>query len=152
MTSNGEAGWRWRNVPVPEAHVGGLVVGAALEWLRPWGLPRYGPLVSVLGLALLLVGVGVVAWAVRTVGRQAIESPTALVTDGPYRSSRNPMYLGWTAGYLGVALLVDLPWALVLLPAVLAVVHRQVGREERALERRFGDEYRRYRRAVRRYL
>ena len=62
------------------------------------------------------------------------EETTALVTDGPYRLTRNPGYLSFTLIYLSVALLADAPWVLVPLPAVLALIDRGViVREERYL-------------------
>lgn len=100
-----------------------------------------------IGIGLLLIG-----WAVRTIGDQESQDPAALVTTGPYAVSRNPMYVGWTALYLGIALVLNTVWLFVLLPAVLATCHRVVRREERSLEREFGDGYRAYRREVRRYL
>ena len=62
------------------------------------------------------------------------------------------MYLAWTAGYVGVALVAGTAWPLLLLPFVLAATHLAVLAEERSLERRFGATYRRYRASVRRYL
>jgi protein-S-isoprenylcysteine O-methyltransferase Ste14 len=78
---------------------------------------------------------------------------TALVTDGPYRFSRNPMYLGFTFIYLGVACWVNTAWPVVLLPLVLLVMqYGVILREEAYLERKFGEEYRAFRRRVRRWL
>ena len=78
---------------------------------------------------------------------------TALVTNGVYRFTRNPMYLAMALLYLGAALAADSVLALVLLPPLLVLVRVGViSREERYLERRFGDEYRRYRSSVRRWL
>jgi protein-S-isoprenylcysteine O-methyltransferase Ste14 len=78
---------------------------------------------------------------------------TALAVHGPYRYTRNPMYLAMTIFYLGLTLLVNTLWPLVLLPAVLLVVQRGViNREERYLERTFGDAYRAYKARVRRWL
>lgn len=144
--------WRWRNVPVPEAHVGGLVVGAGLHLVRPWPLPMERPLALVSGGMLVALGLATVAWAVLAAGRDDVAAPTALVTDGPYRYSRNPMYVGWSGLYLGIALVAGATWPLAVFPVVAVVVHREVRREERALERQFGEVYRRYRQAVRRYL
>jgi protein-S-isoprenylcysteine O-methyltransferase Ste14 len=77
------------------------------------------------------------------------DQPTlALVTDGAFRFSRNPLYLAATGLYVGVALLVDALWPLVLLIPMLAVV----AREERYLEAKFGDAYRAYKARVRRWL
>jgi protein-S-isoprenylcysteine O-methyltransferase Ste14 len=62
------------------------------------------------------------------------------------------MYLAWTLGYVGVALVAGTAWPLLLLPVVLLATHVAVLREERSLERRFGAAYRRYKVTVRRYL
>jgi protein-S-isoprenylcysteine O-methyltransferase Ste14 len=80
-------------------------------------------------------------------------SSTALVTDGPYRWTRNPMYLGMTFVYLGLAIAADSLTALVLLIPVLIIIQTQViAREERYLESKFGDEFRAYTARVRRWL
>jgi protein-S-isoprenylcysteine O-methyltransferase Ste14 len=78
---------------------------------------------------------------------------TALVTGGVYRFTRNPIYLALAVLYAGSALALDSVVALSLLPPLLALV--QVGvirREERYLEAKFGDEYRRYKASVRRWV
>jgi len=78
---------------------------------------------------------------------------TALVTSGPYRFSRNPMYVGVTGLLVGLALITRIGWLLILLVPVLGVMHRGVvRREERYLGRKFGSEYDAYRSRVRRYL
>ena len=77
----------------------------------------------------------------------------AIVTDGPYRLSRNPAYLGMTLTYAGISLLSDSPWALAPLPIAVAVVDRGViAREEGYLERKFGAAYLDYKRGVRRWI
>ncbi len=76
----------------------------------------------------------------------------ALVTDGPFRFTRNPIYLAFTLITVGLAALRNTRWILVLLGPALAVLHKGViEREERYLEQRFGEDYRRYRRRVRRW-
>lgn len=78
---------------------------------------------------------------------------TAFVTDGPYRFTRNPLYLGLTAVYMGISALAGSLWAVLLLPGVLTVMRRGViEREERYLEGKFGEEYRRYKERVRRWI
>ena len=62
------------------------------------------------------------------------------------------MYVAWTLGYVGVTLIASTAWPLLLLPLVLVVTHVVVLREERSVERRFGDAYRSYKTSVRRYL
>jgi protein-S-isoprenylcysteine O-methyltransferase Ste14 len=77
----------------------------------------------------------------------------ALVTTGPYRFSRNPMYLGLTAAYFGLALVLNWAWPLVLLPVVLGALSALViDREERHLASSFGTAYTEYRRHVRRWF
>nr|MBA2578847.1 isoprenylcysteine carboxylmethyltransferase family protein [Euzebyaceae bacterium] len=78
---------------------------------------------------------------------------TALVAAGPYRFTRNPMYLGLSAGTAGVALITGNPWVLALLvPAVGVADAAFIRPEERYLERTFGDAYRAYRTRVRRWI
>jgi len=75
-----------------------------------------------------------------------------LVTWGPYRISRNPMYLSLTAAYLGIALVNNYAWPLVLLPVALAGMTIIIKREERYLHGAFGDAYDQYCRHVRRWV
>jgi len=78
---------------------------------------------------------------------------TALVTEGPFRSSRNPIYVALTLLYLGVASLVNALWILLLVvPVLLVIRYRVIAREEAYLARKFGDAYRQYMAQVRRWL
>jgi protein-S-isoprenylcysteine O-methyltransferase Ste14 len=75
------------------------------------------------------------------------------VTDGPYRLTRNPMYLGLLLLYIGVACWFGLVWPLLLAPVLVWVMGVSIiDREERYLARKFDDEYRRYKAHVRRWL
>ena len=111
-----------------------------------------------LGGALLVGGVGLIRWWMRSFRRADTPLPpweptTALVTDGPFRLTRNPAYLANALMFAGIALLANAPWAVLPLPVVLAVIQRGViEREERYLERRFGQEYRRFRARTRRWI
>jgi protein-S-isoprenylcysteine O-methyltransferase Ste14 len=70
---------------------------------------------------------------------------TGIVTDGPYRFTRNPIYIGFTMVYLGVSALVNALPSVLLLPLVLRLMRRGViEREEHYLEQKFGDEYVQY--------
>ena len=81
------------------------------------------------------------------------EPTTRLVTEGPFRYTRNPDYLSASIIYAGVASLANALWAILLLPIVLVVTQRDViEREERYLERKFGEEYLRYKARVRRWI
>ena len=78
---------------------------------------------------------------------------TALITGGPFRFSRNPAYVALVLLYAAAAIAVDSAWILVMLvPAIIVLQQGVIVREERYLERRFGDVYRDYRTRVRRWL
>jgi protein-S-isoprenylcysteine O-methyltransferase Ste14 len=78
---------------------------------------------------------------------------SGIVTEGPFRYTRNPAYLSMTTIYAGIAALARASWAFLLLPVALGVIRRGViEREERYLERKFGEEYLRYKASVRRWI
>jgi protein-S-isoprenylcysteine O-methyltransferase Ste14 len=107
---------------------------------------------------LIVTGAGLMGTFVRAFGRARTPvdpyTPSeAIVTDGPYRLTRNPGYLGMTLTYAGIAIVSSAPWALVPLPIAIAVIDRGViAREERYLERKFGERYTDYKRRVRRWI
>ena len=144
--------WRWGNIPIPDAHLVGLGTGILLQVVLPWSLPWPAWIGHGAGWPLLLAGMWLGAWAVRAAARVDLERPNQLVDSRPYAFSRNPMYVAWTLGYAGAALVTGTAWPLLLLPVVLVVTHLVVLREERSLERRFGDAYQSYEASVRRYL
>lgn len=77
----------------------------------------------------------------------------ALIVDGPYRFTRNPLYLSLALIYAGLALVLASLWSLALLVPVLVVIdNHAITKEERYLERRFGNEYLHYRERVRRWI
>ena len=78
---------------------------------------------------------------------------STLVIVGPYKITRNPMYLGLAFVYLGVAVAGQSVWALILLPVVLTIIQRRaIEPEEAFLERRFGADYVGYKEKVRRWI
>jgi protein-S-isoprenylcysteine O-methyltransferase Ste14 len=78
---------------------------------------------------------------------------TTVVTRGPFRYSRNPLYLSLALLFLGVSFAMSTWWGVIVAVPVLLVMHYGVVlREERYLEEKFGDVYRQYRGRVRRYL
>ena len=135
----------------------GLALGFILHLLAPHSIVGH-PLDYVLAIALLVAGIGLGSWARWHLKRRGTpvdprRATTALVTDGPYRYSRNPLYLRVTLLYLAVALFVNDVWLLAVLPLVIVVMRVGViGREERYLEAKFGQEYRAYKATVRRWL
>jgi protein-S-isoprenylcysteine O-methyltransferase Ste14 len=81
------------------------------------------------------------------------EPVKALVIEGPFKVTRNPIYVGFTLIYIGIALLVNTLWPLLLLPVVQNVMRQGViEREERYLERKFGQEYLAYKERVPRWI
>ena len=145
--------------PPPFIYLGALVLGLAAKrfvTLRSFGidwrlLATTGVLLFVAGVAMMLAAAGLF----RRLGTNAppTQPTTLIVTTGPYRWTRNPMYLAMALIYAGLAIGFDGPIALTLLPLVLIIIQTQViAREERYLEAKFGDEYRRYKVEVRRWL
>ncbi len=115
------------------------------------------PWPGILGPACLVIGLLALPalFAFRRAGTrpEPWKPSTALVISGPYRFTRNPMYVGMTFLYLGITCWVNTLWPLPLLPLVLVVMqYGVIAREEAYMERRFGEEYRAYRARVRRWL
>lgn len=129
-----------------------------LRWLLPLRLAADGMPLVYAGVALALAGLGIGFWgralmvAART-NLDPMKPATAIVTGGPFRFSRNPLYVGMTMLYVGLTLAFNTWWGFVLLVPLLAVMHFGVIlREEVYLEAKFGDEYRRYKGLVARYV
>ena len=145
------------SVPPPVIYLVGFALGFALqtEARLPALSPIPGLVISIVALAL---GGGLALSSVqqfRRVGTTLDPStPTrSLVTCGAYALTRNPIYVGLTLAYAGTAILTGTTWALVVLAAVLLIVDRSViAREERYLERAFGEDYLRYKAHTRRWI
>ena len=142
----------------PIAWAVAVIAGFALDWLEPlpvlpedWPNGLLGAVVFVLALALAI-------WAMDTMTRAGTNVPTnrpttAMVESGPYRFTRNPIYLGMFGGLIGLAIAFDSPWLLLMLvPFALVIRYGVVAREEAYLERKFGQAYRDYRKRVRRWF
>jgi len=152
------SGARVRVLP-PLVFLAVLAVGLVLDWLLPLTIPGTGGVpLRLTSAVLLLAGLGVTAWAGASMHRaRTTVSPwaavSALVTAGPFRFTRNPIYLGDLLFYLGVSLWVGSWWPVLLLPLVFLAMQRLViGPEERYLSARFGADYTAYRARVRRWL
>lgn len=110
------------------------------------------------GWALVAAGLALAVWAALAFRRARTsivprQRPSALVSTGPYRYSRNPIYLADLVILAGVALILRAPWALLLVPAFQQVLLRQfILPEEAVLEQDLGQPYRAYRARVRRWL
>jgi protein-S-isoprenylcysteine O-methyltransferase Ste14 len=143
--------------PPPLLYIIGLAIGFGLDAVLPSAsLPR--AMAWSAGGALLAAGLFLAASFFAAFRRARtpvdVRKPTsAVVTTGPYRLSRNPGYLSLALIYAGIAILASSLWAFVsLIPTLLLVEYGVIRREERYLERRFGEEYRRYKAQTRRWV
>ena len=143
---------RWSNVPIPETHVAALVAAAVLHFVVPLRLPINGRARRAIGIPMLAAGIGVAAWAVASAGLTDVEADDALVTDGAYALSRNPMYVGWSTGVIGLAVWTQSAWLLATSVLAVRLLDREIDREEGRLLARFGAAYTAYREGVPRYV
>ncbi len=141
----------------PLVYLASLVTGVALQFAKP--LPFLPPTLNVtLGASLVGVAIALFLYSVtkfRAAGTPvpARKPTTVIVRTGPYRFSRNPIYLGFSVFQLGIALWVNSLWLLATLVGAVVLIHFVViRREELYLEHRFGTEYLDYKASVRRWL
>lgn len=147
------------HLPPPLIYAAGVAAG--------WGLNRWHPLPITAGASRVRVAAGaagVLVWLAIFLGaliafRRARTTlipnrpAAAVVTEGPYRFTRNPMYVSLVALYLGITLLMNTWWPMLFLPVVVFAIDRAViAREERYLASAFPTDYRAYARRVRRWL
>ncbi len=143
----------------PLIFLGFLAAATVLEAILPLSIPVAHSLARVVAGAVLAAG-GFVMIAIGTRRFTAAGTnipptlpTTALVVDGIYGRTRNPLYLGTTLIYLGLGVAAGSLWAIGLLVPLLWVINvGVVKREERYLERKFGDAYRAYKARVRRWI
>ena len=146
------------SVPPPLIFVIGFLIGLAVEYVIPVAAPPLPVRVAV-GLLGLVGFIYFDSRAMRGFGRAGTsvlpfgDRTTAIVTGGPYRFTRNPMYVGMTLLYVGAAAATGVMWAFAALPMVLIVIRYYViAREEAYLTAKFGDPYREYQSRVRRWI
>jgi protein-S-isoprenylcysteine O-methyltransferase Ste14 len=144
--------------PPPLLYVVAFLLGQRLQASFPLPLLLPKTLRTFLGGALLGSGITTGALAVREMRSagtniQPQQPTTALVVEGPYRFTRNPIYLSMTLVYGGLTLLTNVLWPLLLLPLALQILKRGViKREEQYLEHKFGAQYQSYKESVPRWL
>lgn len=142
----------------PFLYLSFLVAGVVVGLFSPLPLVDEPQPVRIAGGLLLLAGVALMSLCLRRFSAAGTNVPTylpvkALVVEGPYRLSRNPIYVGMTAIYVGVGLLLNSGWVLILaIPLLLVMRYGVIAREERFLEEKFGAPYRDYKTRVRRWL
>lgn len=144
--------------PVPVAAVSGLAMGLSTflwpgwRWPNPW-LTGTGAALGFLGGVLALGGIAAFRAARTTTNPLRSGAPSALVTSGVYRLSRNPMYAGLLLCLAGWALHLAHPLPFLVPPLFVAYMNRfQIAPEERSLAERFGADFAAYRNRVRRWL
>jgi protein-S-isoprenylcysteine O-methyltransferase Ste14 len=144
--------------PPPFVYGGAVLAGLGLEQLWPLHLLPEGDLAHYAGWFVLAPALLLVMWAMRSFARAKTaiipyNTTTTIVAYGPYRFTRNPMYVAMALAQVGFALMFASAWILVLLLPVLVVIrHGVIAREERYLERKFGDSYLKYKNSVRRWF
>lgn len=136
-----------------------IALGFVLQWLLPLGLVANADRSwrIVMGAVVLAAGVLTCAISRRSLVRRGtnvnpLRATNALATDGIYRRTRNPIYVGGNIAMIGIAIVFALDWLLLLVvPSGLILHFGVVLREEQYLERKFAEEYRRYKARVPRY-
>src|SRR5206468_1549983 len=141
----------------PVLFIGTLLLGLLLHYLWPVHVTQLLG-VRIVGVTLAVASIALAVWGSKTMRRAGtnvmpIKPALTIVTNGPFRFSRNPLYLANVIFYTGLSLAFNAVWPLVLLAPMLLVVHWGIiRREERYLESKFGDTYRAYKARVRRWL
>ena len=144
-------------VPPPLIYLLALLLGLVLDRRLHVPFLSHG-VARVLGWPLVGGGLALVVWFARTMQGadttlRTDKPVSSLVQNGPFRYSRNPGYLSLAMLYAGIAILRNALWAILFLPLLLLVTQRElIEREERYLERTFGEEYLAYKRRVRRWV
>jgi protein-S-isoprenylcysteine O-methyltransferase Ste14 len=144
----------------PALLIGTLLLGLLLSVLSPWPLFTTHPafLIRTGAGVLAVAGASLVIWGRTTMVRAGTNVPPhkptlAIVTASPFRFTRNPLYLGGTLVYFGLAIVLGSAWLLLLLaPMVLVLQWGIIHREERYLESKFGEIYVAYKSRVRQWF
>jgi protein-S-isoprenylcysteine O-methyltransferase Ste14 len=136
------------------AFVGGL----ALDWLYPLRFVPAEVASGWVGAAVFACGLALALWAIATFRNagtrvETYKATSVIVENGPYRFTRNPIYVGMFVGLIGLAIGFDSLWILVALVAFFLIIRfGVVAREEDYLARKFGSAYLAYKTRVRRWL
>jgi len=145
-------------IPVPWVFVLAYLVGVGLEYLWPFELLEAPRSISFAGGVLFAIGAGIAGWAwviFRRAGTTTVpgQPSLSLITRGPYRASRNPMYVGLALAYLGEAGMLRQVWPVLVLPLTMAYLNWMViPVEEARLREVFQSKYDEYRASVRRWI
>lgn len=141
----------------PFIYAGALIISLFFELASPGDFFRVSAQITI-GLAAIGAGAALLAWCLTLFADaetnvEPYRPTTALVKEGPYNYSRNPIYISLCIIYLGLCVLFDITWGFVFFPPMVATVHLlAVLPEEAYLEEKFGQKYRDYCKSVRRWL
>jgi protein-S-isoprenylcysteine O-methyltransferase Ste14 len=146
------------HIPPPLVYIGFIVLGALLQYtIAPIPFPG-DAWIRIVGVIIVVAGLVLIFSALATFRRTGQDpkpwtpSPE-LIVQGPYRSTRNPMYVGLACILVGLGLALNNLWFLLLAAVALLVVHFiAVLPEEKYLNEKFGSSYKEYRTKVRRYI
>lgn len=151
--------WLLMRIPVPWVFVLAYLVGVGLEQVWPLELHAAAPRgIGIAGGVLFAIGAGIAGWAWAIFHRAGTttvpgQPSVSLITRGPYRASRNPMYVGLALAYLGEAGMLRQVWPVLVLPLTLAYLNWMViPVEEARLREVFHGEYDEYCASVRRWI
>src|SRR5438876_7938232 len=140
----------------PIAYLVSILAGFGLNAV--WPARMIPSAIEPIGGWLILLAVALFALSVREFRRartpiRTRKPVTSIITNGPYRFSRNPIYLSFTLLQLGLGMWANSAWLLgMLIPTLVLMSYGVIAREERYMARKFGDEYLQYKRAVRRWF
>ena len=140
----------------PIVYLASILAGFGLNAV--WPVEVFPRAIKSLGGLLTLVAVALFVLSVREFRKartpiRTRKPVTVVITTGPYRFSRNPIYLSFTLLQFGLGMWANSAWLVsMLIPALLLMSYGVIAREERYMARKFGDEYLRYRASVRRWI
>lgn len=141
----------------PFIYLGFLLLAIILEISMGVNLFAWGAQLAI-GVLLMSFGAGIMTWCFSLFNNMGTNLPPnmptlTLVTEGPYRISRNPIYLGMTSLYLGICIAFDLVWGVALVVPLVYIIRTYViDREEAYLSRKFKDEYTEFCASTRRWI
>jgi len=147
-----------KSPPPPLLFLGCLLLGWGLGFLHPLGLglarvPRLTLALGLQGVALVLGLWGLLTFKRHRTTPEPNGVASALLTTGPYRFTRNPLYLSLSATLTAFSFFLDSAWVLILVPGLVLLLDRLViAREEARLQAQFGETYLAYRHRVRRWI
>lgn len=144
-------------IPPPVIYFGCLFAGVAVDYIWPFPLlpkaMQYPLGVTVIGLSVLLFGWALIAFSRSNTSINHAKATTELISSGPFRFSRNPVYVSMSLLVIGIGITIDSIWVVgMVLPAITLTYYLIILKEEIYLERKFGDEYRSYKSKVRRWI